>query len=117
MAGKHVFIQLPSIRTIELHPFTISAMDPLELVVAGRDGFTRDLHEFAVKQPGREVKATLDGPYGTMPDFSRANRVVFIAGGSGASFTSGVAVEFMRTLGASSGVTIDFTWVVRHEGT
>ncbi|CZR52291.1 related to ferric-chelate reductase [Phialocephala subalpina] len=113
-AGKHIWLHLPCIRKIELHPFTIVSTDPLELVVAAQDGFTRDLHDHAVKNPGVEISASVDGPYGSVLDFYGLDKVVFIAGGSGGSYTAGVAVDLLRVLGDDEGTVVEFVWVVRH---
>lgn len=115
-AGKHIWLHLPSIRRVELHPFTIASVDPLELVVAAQDGFTRDLHDHAVSNPGVEISASVDGPYGSVPDFRHVDKVVFIAGGSGGSYTAGVAVDLLRTLKDDLSIDIEFIWVVRHTG-
>ena len=82
VAGSHCFLWIPKIRATETHPFTILSTKPLELVIAAYDGFTRDLHAFALKNPGVDLKASIDGPYGTVPDFTVYTKVVFIAGGS-----------------------------------
>lgn len=86
------------------------------MVVAAYDGFTKDLHAHAAQSPGRVLKASVDGPYGTVPNFILYDKVVFIAGGSGASFTCGVAVDVLRRLGESSRTTIEFVWVVKEHG-
>jgi predicted ferric reductase len=115
-ADMHIWLHLLSVRKCELHPFTIVSTQPLEMVVAAQDGFTRDLHKFSVKSPGVEIAASLDGPYGSVPDFRGLTRVVFIAGGSCGSYTSGVTVDFLRSLVHDCEVAIDFIWVVRHTG-
>jgi predicted ferric reductase len=116
--GTHCFLWLPTIRKFETHPFTIVRTSPnLELVINAYDGFTSDLHNYAVKYPGKSLRASVDGPYGAIPDFaSTADKVILIAGGSGASFTFGVALDAIKRLPASSNTTIDFVWTVREEG-
>lgn len=114
--GTHCFLWIPRVRATESHPFTVLSTDPFEMVVAAYDGFTKDLHAHAAQSPGRVLKASVDGPYGTVPNFILYDKVVFIAGGSGASFTCGVAVDVLRRLGESSRTTIEFVWVVKeHE--
>ena len=116
-SGSHAFLWIPQIRSMETHPFTIVSASPLEFVVSAYDGFTRDLHAYAVKYPGAILKASADGPYGTLPNFCTYNKVLLIAGGSGASFTFGVALDMLRKLETSSNQTmIEFVWVVREEG-
>jgi predicted ferric reductase len=114
--GSHAFLWIPKIRAAETHPFTIVSTKPLEFVVAAYDGFTRDLHTYAKKHPGAVLKASMDGPYGNVPDFTEFTKVVFIAGGSGASFTAGAAVDLIRKLGDSRTTVIEFIWSVRDQG-
>lgn len=114
--GSHCFLWIPGVRATESHPFTILSTTPFEMVVAAYDGFTRDLHTRAMENPGRVLKASVDGPYGTVPDFMLYSKVLFIAGGSGASFTCGTAVQLLRRLGDSRSTAIEFVWVVREQG-
>jgi predicted ferric reductase len=114
--GTHCFLWIPGVRATECHPFTILSTRPFEMVVAAHDGFTRDLHAHALKNPGQVLRASVDGPYGTVPDFTLYNKVLFIAGGSGASFTCGVAMDLLHKLGDSATTTIEFVWVVKEQG-
>ncbi|RDW91122.1 hypothetical protein BP5796_02287 [Coleophoma crateriformis] len=115
--GTHCFLWMPRIRPTETHPFTVASSEKgsLQFVVAAYDGFTRDLHNYAVKNPGASLKASIDGPYGTIPDFSEYTRVVLIAGGSGGSFTFGVAIDTIRKLVQDTKTRIEFVWVVREQ--
>jgi len=79
-AGAHCFVWIPGIRKAETHPFTIVSTNPLEFVVSAYDGFTRDLHEYALKNPGKDLRASIDGPYGCVPDLTLFTKVIFIAG-------------------------------------
>jgi predicted ferric reductase len=118
--GTHCFLWVPKIRLIETHPFTIVSATPtsLELVIAEYDGFTNDLHDYAVKNPGASLRASIDGPYGALPNFGKvADKVILIAGGSGASFTFGVALDMIKKVPESSKLSIDFVWTVREPGT
>jgi NAD(P)H-flavin reductase len=69
-----------------------------------------------LKNSGQVLRASVDGPYGTVPDFTLYNKVLFIAGGSGASFTCGVAMDLLHKLGDSTTTTIEFVWVVKEQG-
>lgn len=115
--GDHCYIWLPGIRALETHPFTCMAIDPLEFVVSSHDGFTKDLQFCAQRDPGAVLKASIHGPYGVMGDLTSFNRVVFIAGGSGVSFTSGVAAQLLQKLGDSRSTNIEFIWAMRERGT
>ncbi|UKZ73309.1 hypothetical protein TrVFT333_000952 [Trichoderma virens FT-333] len=116
VSGQHCFLWIPSIRTCETHPFTIASMDPLEFVVSSHDGFTRDLHRYAVKYPGATVKASVEGSYGTLPDASEYERVVLVAGGSGSTFTFGMALNMLKDVSSSQlDKKITFIWMVKYE--
>jgi predicted ferric reductase len=92
--GTHVFLWIPKIRVTETHPFTIVSC--------------------ASRNPGTKLRASCDGPYGTLPKFSNFDHVILIAGGSGASFTFGVALDLVRRANVSTGgPIIHFIWVVR----
>jgi predicted ferric reductase len=114
--GSHLFLWMPKIRAMETHPFTISSVNPIELVVAAHDGFTKDLLVYATKYPGASLRASMDGPYGTLPSFILYDQVILIAGGSGASFTFGIAVDLVRRLSPESKTVINFIWIVREQG-
>jgi predicted ferric reductase len=116
VAGSHCFLWIPTIRGVETHPFTVISTNPLEFVVAAYDGFTSDLHNFALKNPGKALTASIDGPYGSVPDFTGATKVIFIVGGSGASFSLGVALDLLRKLGSSNNTSIEVIWAIRHQG-
>jgi predicted ferric reductase len=116
-AGQHAFVWIPRIRLFESHPFTIAALDETEFVVASYDGFTKSLHDYAVRHPGAELRASLDGPYGALPDMGVFDRVVLIAGGSGASFTIGRALHMLSRVASKNDKReqrLLFVWCVRH---
>jgi len=112
-AGKHCYLWLPKIRAFQTHPFTIVSNSPLELVISSRDGFTKKLHEFAVANPRASIKASAEGPYGTVPNPTSYDRVVLVSGGSGATFTHGLAAEILDKMHAESKQEVDVIWVVR----
>ncbi|KAH6662923.1 ferric reductase like transmembrane component [Plectosphaerella plurivora] len=112
--GQHAYLWIPRIRLAETHPFTIAANEPLEFVVSAHDGFTRDLHAYALKNPGGVLSASIQGPYGIMPDATQYDRVVLIAGGSGASFVVGVALGLLKAMKPSSEQKISLVWVARN---
>ncbi|KAL1902966.1 hypothetical protein Sste5346_000878 [Sporothrix stenoceras] len=89
--GKHVLMWIPRIRTFEMHPFTIidteAANGTTEFVVKSYNGFTRKLHAYATANPGAKLWAAAEGPYGTFPDPMEYDKIILIAGGSGASYT------------------------------
>ncbi|KAG7286368.1 hypothetical protein NEMBOFW57_008677 [Staphylotrichum longicolle] len=114
--GKHCFIWIPAIRKFETHPFTIHRSSPMEFTAKARDGFTSDLHKYAVAHPGASVWASVDGPYGTFPDPMEFDKIVLIAGGGGATFTFGLAVNILERMDEDSPKNVVFIWSVKkHE--
>ncbi|KAI1116360.1 ferric reductase NAD binding domain-containing protein [Nemania sp. NC0429] len=111
--GKHCYVWIPQIRAFETHPFTIVATEPMELIINTYSGFTRDLHLFAAKNPGASIRASAEGPYGTFPDPMDYDKVVLVAGGSGATFTVGLAADMLRRLSPDSPKKIEFIWATR----
>ena len=114
--GSHIYLWIPSIKAIESHPFTVVSTNPIELVVKVQDGFTRDLQKVTAHSD-MKLKATMDGPYGTLPEFSLFDHIVFIAGGSGASFTFGIACDLVLRMGNGKRHSISFHWAIRVLGT
>jgi predicted ferric reductase len=114
--GKHCFVWLPKIRAIETHPFTIVSSEPMELVINTYSGFTRDLHRFATDHPGASIKVSVEGPYGTFPDPMDYDKVLLVAGGSGATFTFGLAVNMLKRMSETSKQRMEFIWAVRGHG-
>lgn len=114
--GKHCFVWIPAIRKFESHPFTIAATEPMEFVVNAYDGFTRDLHKRAVANPGVKLRVSVDGPYGTFPDPMTFDKVVLIAGGSGATFTFGLATNMLERMGPEARKSIVLIWTVKKHG-
>ncbi|KAK3342994.1 ferric reductase NAD binding domain-containing protein [Neurospora tetraspora] len=115
-AGKHCFIWIPAVRKFEMHPFTIHKTNSLEFTIKAQNGFTRDLHQHAVANPGISVRASLDGPYGTFPDPMDYDKIVLIAGGGGATFTFGLVANILERLHDEPHKTITFIWAVKkHE--
>lgn len=115
-SGEHCFLWMPQIRLLEMHPFTMAAVDPLEFVVASYDGFTSDLHKFAKANPGATVRASVEGSYGSFPDPTAYDRVVLVAGGSGASFTVGMALNMLKRIRPGYRQNVEFVWMVKDYG-
>ncbi|KAL7623309.1 hypothetical protein AAE478_006990 [Parahypoxylon ruwenzoriense] len=111
--GKHCYVWLPKIRAFETHPFTIVSSDPMELVINTYSGFTRDLHKYALNNPEASLKVSVEGPYGTLPDPLDYDKVVLVAGGSGATFTFGIAADMLGRMTQDSKQQIDFIWAVK----
>ncbi|KAH7149701.1 ferric reductase NAD binding domain-containing protein [Dactylonectria estremocensis] len=112
-SGRHSFLWIPSISALQTHPFTIVAIGPFEFVIAAHDGFTRALHNYAVRNPGASLRASVEGPYGTFPNPREHDKVILVAGGSGASFTVGVARSILEQNGGDE-KSIVFIWMIKH---
>lgn len=90
--------------------------DPVEFVVSARDGFTKDLFQTACEQPGRRVRAGLEGAYGCVPEVCAYDSVVLFAGGSGATFAFALAGEWARRFDGESQKRLEVVWSVRTAG-
>lgn len=100
-AGQHVFLTVPelgSLHRLQAHPFTIaspaptyqanSGSWPLQLTIRARDGFSRELLEYAKLH--QHSKVLLDGPYSSnevLHAIENADRVCLVTGGSGIAVT------------------------------
>ncbi|KAJ6011583.1 hypothetical protein N7451_002995 [Penicillium sp. IBT 35674x] len=111
--GSHAFLWVPAIRWFESHPFTLLSSTPSEFVIRVYDGFTRDLYKAAQQAPSMSVRCSVDGPYGQVPNFKNFDKVILVAGGSGASFTFAVALDLIESF-TKVVKSIDFIWVVRN---
>ena len=113
--GSHAFVWIPGVRAFQRHPFTLVSADPVEFVIKARDGFSKALHSKAQEFPNVKFRASIDGPYGQVPDTSVYGKVVLVAGGSGATFTIALALDWARKPKASeTRRTLEFIWIVRH---
>ncbi|KAF3921014.1 hypothetical protein ABW20_dc0110571 [Dactylellina cionopaga] len=113
--ASHGFINIPSLKLFQSHPFTISSADSLEFIIRAQRGFTRKLYDRAVSNPGESLSCYFDGPYGNVPDYRRTNRVILFAGGSGGSFSFAIATDIVRNLNRCCVESIEFIWVIREK--
>ncbi|KAH8178119.1 ferric reductase NAD binding domain-containing protein [Sarocladium implicatum] len=113
--GKHCFLWIPRIRPTETHPFTIVSTSPLEFVVTSHDGFTAALHRYAQANPNSRLRASLDGPYGTLPEATKFDKVILVAGGSGITFTLGIAMDLLKSAVSNVAKEVTFVWVVKEK--
>ena len=119
LPGSHCFLWVPGIRFFQTHPFSIVSISPsgLELVVKSHRGFTKAINEFAKEHPGRATWASVDGPYGSVPDTAHYDKLVLIAGGSGAAFTFGLINRALHTSGAMASQSVNFVLALKRNGT
>jgi predicted ferric reductase len=115
--GSHAFVGIPAIRRFQSHPFTISSSSDVEFVIRAQKGFTFDLHTYAIRNPNSVLKASIDGPYGAVPDFKRTNKVVLFAGGSGGAFLFPIAMDIARNSTRCSVTRVEAIWVIKDEST
>lgn len=113
-SGQHAYLWIPGVRLFETHPFTIVNMQPLEFVIDAHDGFTRDLHKYAVKNPDIALKASIEGPYGQIPEPALYDKILIFAGGSGATFGFGIALQLLRDTVIKRDITV--VWAIRNPG-
>ncbi|KAJ6562107.1 ferric reductase NAD binding domain-containing protein [Mycena capillaripes] len=125
-AGQHVFVRflLGPLHWGTSHPFTIVNLPPapapahdggerannskhveIEIVMRTRGGITKALERAAAAQAKGEVslRVFVDGPYGYVglaSDLRRFDRVLLLAGGSGATFTVPLLIDLVRNKAA-----------------
>ncbi|RPD81263.1 hypothetical protein L226DRAFT_566050 [Lentinus tigrinus ALCF2SS1-7] len=131
-AGQHVFLAFPTLG-LQSHPFTIgNVYDPLpradnkskgedkeeaEMVflVRAMKGQTRTLLERAAPTGSCELPAMVDGPYGHPEDIRPFSTCVFIAGGTGVTYTLARMHQLFRDVNASDACAqrVVFVWTIR----
>lgn len=126
-SGQHAYILAPSIAKLsfESHPFTIastctksadtkdSGYRELVFIIRGRDGFTKKLLE--ASETRRSIPVAIDGPYGAPPTLSHYSSCIFLAGGSGVSYTLPLLLGLVSQvrLGEAVAQRILFAWMIR----
>ncbi|RMZ07837.1 hypothetical protein D0864_01912 [Hortaea werneckii] len=122
--GQHVYLSIPRLRPLEVHPFTIAsvsdqpldaASSTLTLIIKAHKGFSRSLHKAAIGSVTREgtYRAFLNGPFGAPPNLLHYETVVLLATSSGASFTVPLLEHMMQNPGCVRKVS--FHWIIRSE--
>ncbi|EGN94612.1 hypothetical protein SERLA73DRAFT_188592 [Serpula lacrymans var. lacrymans S7.3] len=81
--------------------------------VGVQEGFTKRLKDVALK--GGKVKVFIDGPYGPSPDLGSFDTSIFIAGGSGISYTLPNFLDVIEKVrdGKSICRRVVFVWSIR----
>ncbi|KAL2852070.1 hypothetical protein BJY01DRAFT_100482 [Aspergillus pseudoustus] len=113
--GAHCFLWIPRISVYQMHSFTIvnNGPDGLELVIKAQGSYTRALHTLAKEHAGRPIRASIDGPYGSLPEPAAYDKLVLIAGGSGASFAFGLLNRMMTQADGMPLTPVEFVWAVK----
>ncbi|KAF5253902.1 hypothetical protein FANTH_1227 [Fusarium anthophilum] len=115
LPGSHCLLWIPRLGLFETHPFTIVSNDSsgLELIMKSHNGFTKTVGSFANQHLRTTLWASIDGPYGSLPDVGNYDKLILIAGGSGAAFTFGVMNRLMIQREKLAIRSIEFVWAVR----
>lgn len=119
--GMHIYLGFPSLpQKLRINPFSIANPHPYEdknihLVARALGGTTAMLADLATKpQP---TPLLIEGPYGSasyFPDLANYDRVLFVAGGVGATFTLPMYRNLLRRSAAGEQIpAAKFIWTVR----
>jgi predicted ferric reductase len=115
--GSHAFLYIPAVRGFQTHPFTLVSNKPATFVIKARTGFTKALHELAIKSPESRHRAAMEGPYGNVPSTDNYVRTLLVGGGAGATYTLAMAMDWLRKNSAArSNKALSFVWVIRNRG-
>ena len=119
--GQHIYLGFPSLpQKLRINPFSIANRDPqddkkIELVARALSGTTAMLADYATKQSTTIL--TLEGPYGAanyFPDLATYDRVLFVAGGVGATFTLPLYLDLLHRNARGGQISsMKFVWSVR----
>ncbi|KAL8915299.1 MAG: hypothetical protein Q9171_000169 [Xanthocarpia ochracea] len=122
--GQHIYLSFPTHQSrLRLNPFTIANLpqktNQICLILRTRNGTTRNLS--SIIGPNRttitNIPLSIEGPYGAaahFPDFLHYDRILFVAGGVGATFTLPIYKSLIaRGLEASK---MRFVWAVKNVG-
>ncbi|KIP02112.1 hypothetical protein PHLGIDRAFT_309956 [Phlebiopsis gigantea 11061_1 CR5-6] len=127
-AGQHMFLRFPTLGALESHPFTVANVAAYAeggrrerkavWIVRTRAGLTQRLKAHAEDKGGvATVPLLLDGPYGAPPDITPYSTCVFVAGGSGVTYTLPRFHELLLQVAAGQACArrVVFVWAVRHQ--
>ena len=119
--GQHIYLGFESLpQKLRINPFSIANKNPhddkkIELVARTLSGTTAMLADYAAKQ--KTTSLTLEGPYGAakyFPDLATYDRVLFVAGGVGATFTLPLYLDLLhRDARGVQMPSTKFVWSVR----
>jgi NAD(P)H-flavin reductase len=112
--GQHCFLTFPSLSIFQGHPFTPALVIPSEsnpgmyehtYLIVAMSGETKRLADLNVS----EIPVILTGPYGNEVLDSGAENFLFIAGGTGVSFT----LPLLKKAVSSTPKLLSFIWIIR----
>lgn len=134
-AGQHVYLNVPKIKWLEYHPFTIASLassNEMKLLIRVQKGFTRKLmrHLADIDHDEHEddlvsIKTMFHGPYGAVHQpFISFDHCIFFGAGSGAAFTFPVCLDLLQQIQAKDEMQdflfrpvapkIRFVWAIKH---
>ncbi|KAK7696287.1 hypothetical protein QCA50_000941 [Cerrena zonata] len=121
--GQHVFVRFLGlgIHMFSSHPFTVASLKEegvVRLVFKTHGGVTKVLKQKAEGKAGAKVSVWVDGPYGGVgQDLAMFERVVFLAGGLGETFTYPLFADLAKKIkdGKAQTKAIDFVLAVRDQ--
>ncbi|OJT07995.1 Ferric reductase transmembrane component 4 [Trametes pubescens] len=124
-AGQHVFLAFPGL-DIQSHPFTIGKVyekeeggdeAEMQFIIRAQGGQTRMLMERAMPTGRCELNALFDGPYGHPEDIRAFTTCIFIAGGTGVTYTVARMHQLFKDIHASDAraTRVVFVWAIRTE--
>ncbi|KAI9066798.1 hypothetical protein FKP32DRAFT_1755684 [Trametes sanguinea] len=124
-AGQHVFLAFPALG-IESHPFTIGNIyekekgsDEAEMlfIIRAMGGQTRMLMDKTSENGTCELTAFFDGPYGHPEDIRPFKTCIFIAGGTGVTYTIARMHQLFKDVHSNNALAkrVVFVWAVRTE--
>ncbi|TQN66631.1 putative ferric reductase transmembrane component [Colletotrichum shisoi] len=113
--GSHCFLWIPRLHLFQTHPFTIVSNGPsgLELVMKSQMGFTKTVGTFAARYPRCTAWASVDGPYASCPNTESYDKLILIAGGSGAAFTVGLMNRILSRSERPIHQSVEFVWAAK----
>ncbi|KAG5418736.1 FRP1 [Candida metapsilosis] len=134
-AGQHVYLNVPKIKWLEYHPFTVASLassNEMKLLIRVQKGFTRKLmrHLADIDHDEHEddlvnIKTMFHGPYGAVHQpFISFDHCIFFGAGSGAAFTFPVCLDLLQQIEAKDEIQdflfrpvapkIRFVWAIKH---
>lgn len=140
--GQHVYLNVKKISFLQYHPFTIASVTEsreMKLVIRKKGGFTKKLVKFLKEKKESDIEAfnqdelseielkiQIKGPYGgKFQPLITFDSLLFIAGGTGASFTFPIAIDLIRTIqrrddegdyfGRAKSNQIHIVWAIKKE--
>ena len=127
--GQHIYLGFPSLpQKLRINPFSIANPSPnsdrkIRLVARKLNGTTALLADLASRSDSKtphsqsSVPLLIEGPYGSaahFPDLASFDRVLFVAGGVGATFTLPLFIDLMQRGRAGEKIpTVKFVWTVK----